>query len=791
LVAVTDSGTAHSFSNPSITTLSDREITRTRPRKKTAIVSLDYPFKVLTKGETIIVQGFDDDTDVTGSGTLIGFNNTGDGYSAIVQNGNTYLFDVSGDRGTQSLSNGQFIANYVPSFNWYGSDKLYATQTPNISYANYVYTPTVISGSLTWSAVLTRGINNYGIFNYNGNTNPFSETETFFSTWTQSTPSGASYNCRHNYTINREFVSTQLKKTTHTFDYYDKKDELNEYYVLNKDGLTEQLTTRYRTTEGDLSRTVDINPKVLDNKGYSFVNTTIEDSSESVTSTQSAVTLSYASSGHSTTVDYQNTWSRYFEQNDYTYNTLTAQYFYPFTWTNTPRGGSIYDNIAGTPYQKSGGVILTSKPITSGEPIPDWTLTFPTYYWYAVGGLSGYAANIWTLATTNADGVLTSPIFNTIDFYGGESVADNLTYDGIPLNYPRATQPVVGTPVETNRWWNGYWEDGQTVQEYESDEDYHLKDYSTNTTLIIDTDVVTMYWYKANKFELTTTRDYAYNVVRSDGTTLSTITTPNTETTDRKVDNPNTSLLTIKIGSSTYEIKDFTESGGFNFDERFFFRTSGGSESLSSGSYSLNSYQIGIHSNNKGNYQKVLKRLQSNSVGNPSGTKTYHPMTPFNASGQSVEIYHIKDGETIKYSGTVSSLSGSSGSNSNGEEWTDYNQVSLSVNSGSASPQDFYCWANVYDNAVIIVPSGDHTISLLKYIEQDNKTVNMYESGDTIAIAISKKLTPDNLDGEEDWYADVYEFNTTEERFERLGNESGALSEINGTDYDFVSYYPV
>lgn len=56
---------------------------------------------------------------------------------------------------------------------------------------------------------------------------------------------------------------------------------------------------------------------------------------------------------------------------------------------------------------------------------------------------------------------------------------------------------------------------------------------------------------------------------------------------------------------------------------------------------------------------------------------------------------------------------------------------------------------------------------------------------------MSKEILPDNLNGEDVWYADIYEFDTVEKTFIRIGNESGSLSEITGTEYDFMSYYPV
>ena len=56
---------------------------------------------------------------------------------------------------------------------------------------------------------------------------------------------------------------------------------------------------------------------------------------------------------------------------------------------------------------------------------------------------------------------------------------------------------------------------------------------------------------------------------------------------------------------------------------------------------------------------------------------------------------------------------------------------------------------------------------------------------------MSKEILPDNLNGKDEWFADIYEFDMVEKKFIRIGNESGSLSEISGVEYEFVSYYPV
>lgn len=115
-----------------------------------------------------------------------------------------------------------------------------------------------------------------------------------------------------------------------------------------------------------------------------------------------------------------------------------------------------------------------------------------------------------------------------------------------------------------------------------------------------------------------------------------------------------------------------------------------------------------------------------------------------------VEVYVIKDGQTKRYEGVTS--------NYDWVEKADYcevhdylwfcNQkevelqsVDLAIDYGSETVIDFYCWANVYTNAAIVISEGNHTTSLLRYLNSDTnkRNVNFYlDDSGSPRIAISK-----------------------------------------------------
>lgn len=694
-----------------------------------------YKFKVLVLDGNLIVQGFDNDITILNSTgySQIGLVNTGDGYVAIGKSGDDYLFDVDGVQSIQNLVASQFIDDFIPDFDWYGGIMLLSQQTIDSEESVSIYNPVIVSTATIyrWSEIFTRRINNKDIQNkVNNDSYPNgTDSRSYTKTWTQSNLSGGTYNCSQDYSYSRVRPnysgSYQTQNETHSLSYTETVDELTSFYQLDNGGLTNQDSISTTEINANLLKSWDKEPKVQDDNGIFFTTTNTESSSESVVTVQPPMTLNYASLEHPVSKDVRQNWVLEKVSNTYIYKYLFKRYFHRFTYTN---------------FQG----FLTDNYYLDGIPSPEtgWSYTHD---------LEPYINNlkIWYIYATTINRNLYTVVGVTPDSVNGDSATYKINMGAVESNFipPALIEIFEYNPYGASSFWGQYVPDEALTSDFNSDESLTGSTSITSTDLIFTSNSLSLYYFNKN-ISSNSNIDYSqYEVNRVEiNIDATTVIRPTTNVIDRLEDNPSTSSLVVKLDDVVYEIKDFDESSGFNFGDRCFFVASTNSTELTNGTYELNNYQVGIHWNNYGNYTKVLKRFQSNSVSNPNGTVTYHPITPFTGEGLAVEIYHIVSSVTTKYRGTIVGLDGTP-SNDIGyrkEEWTNWDSITLTITPDSMVSIDFFCWDNIYNNAIIIVPEDNHTVSLLNYLDYSGskKNTNIYlDSSGNLQIAISKTPT--------------------------------------------------
>ena len=759
------------------------------------VEKLLYPFKVLTQDTTIFVQGFNKDVDTENIGNLIGLVNTGNDYLSISRDRNIFSFnDVN-----QTLINSMFSTGYIPYLFWVGGNFI----TSNVLYVNYNYTPYSYTSSTTGSFIETGLSESYNSWQdligisvpYSLSTRPYNFSSsgagsiTTHITWTI-----GEINNTHDYTYQVLYSSLPYYSRFINSTYYDNYGQ--EYVEINETGLHSFVKSVEKKTTANLEKTYDRTPLEDD-----FVNYTSTLSTGTVerNETLESFNLPYIKTSHEIKSQFTDSWSRTTETRTYLHKTKNITYRYVIEWNNS-----------GTGNPKSTSVDLTWTYTESDSPSPsDWTIEFGEVYLPSnIGGNQYYRGYVWRYRTVNPDGeigaydVFDDPVqtvkrnleyFDWLDQNGGINGDGWKPIENITPSYIYATSPSVtsSTKVDESFTWTDnsnliktYYVNDETRNINFNESSYDILISSLNKTFLI-------YWYKTYKDDEFENSYYEYSQLYNDVTTTI---RPNTYISERNTYNPNTYVLGVKCNESFYELTDFDESTGFDFKNRFIAFNDGIfiSQPMENTETFTCDFKIGLHENNRGNFVSVFKHNESNNQTNVNIT-TYHDLITFNPVNLNVDCYYFLNGEVIKYSGVVVNSSYTTSVNSNyyNESW--HNFSTITINILSEETVDFVCWLNYHNsNYLIITPSDDYTRFLLEYLQIHGiKETNLYSYNSTFRIAIAKKITSDILGQKQDkWYADIYEFDTANKKFIRIGNESGALSKITGSEYDFISYYP-
>ena len=807
LVAITDDGQPYAFNNPSILSVPDRELSRSSPPRKPPAIALDYPFKVLVEGTGISVQGFDEDANLANSDgyTAIGLTNTGDGYVAIAKSGDTYLFDVDGGQTAREFTSIDFDLSYVPYLGWYGNDVLLGQGSLYPEESTHVYNPSNTNQNVYWSNFFNVSLKDARLSNYIAQVGVSKSTT---ETWTQTTPNQTPNNCYvdFSYTYNH-YVSGEPTSYEVTLDYYEKQGYPNLYYHVTKDSLT-KLNDGLNLTETCVaSKSDSYTPS--DGKAFHVVRTITELVTESYIESANSIVLTGLSELYPVTKTYS-------REREYTatitYN-IYQRYGYYWAFRGTTNLG---DGLAGL-------------GLTNVYDAPTQTLSqvigHPVRYYEGTGVQNDMVYSV----TTTEKGLPNQPYYviwahdinnnqryDTGDWYGGlESYKVPFDYGGYPL-------PTLTTTLSNARFELSYYRgNGSPYQGYDvGDPIYYTyakhnstpeiktassirtdTDNYTSVSFVYKSDTHSIFLYETNLYNEITNYEEDYyktythndlNNINSGGVTTTTYNIQPTTVIEKNYTNPTTIQLTIKSNDNYYDIKDFDVSNGFNFNNRFYAFAQ---NSITEPTLGVNVFTctvlIGLHSNNKGNYQNIIKQNKSTTINNatPSYQRTYHSVVTLNLVGLGIDLYWISSGIIKKYAGTITNASYTTSTNSTTNETT-RNYTGLTVNLVEQEDVDFICHGNNNENGIFITASNNYTRFLLEYITSDTRQVNCYEQDGKMRIAIAKTVTADNIDGEDEWFADIYEFDTVNKKFIRIGNESGSLSEINGDQYNFISYYP-
>lgn len=762
---------------------------RTKPTPIKRTFGGKYLFKVFTRvvDQLLKVQGFGSEVEIENSDgyDLVGLTNTGDGYVAIAKSGDTYLFDVDGVQTTIDLTSPELGLDYIPSFNWYGdtyimsdliqfAPSLTFTSNPSTNPVDSVESMTPPSYGLskiwlnTFFGTTTESGSNYeetrsGIgyvtFSYKENEVdiPITIPSACFITPTRKTIQDIPSDGIDNTTFNKESLTQLSLKKTSVVN--------NKMFTLSPEGLIEFDINTVSNITGSYDRDTTFESycnsdwrKVIFNGNQSspmFILDSLTGEGIGEGNESGSYTSTETTSGiqpfitdaikkqYTTTVSESETITGT-QSSIVTFgNIVTASGMDSTRWgdlTNIDLPG-YEDPINFTNYDLSG--------IKSYDIIYEWSVNLSLTYNYSSSESYVFRYLLFSedcgiylhKETDNSYSETTSKVgVNT----KGERDPQELFFDEpIFLWYPVA---------------NGAWYNKRNI--------YH----NPQRTLLIDPPLQED---THNTFGFIFTREKSlhslYNINNKVVTSID---------ADNKTSPPISCV--VQMGNVSHEIKD-----SYNNYSSFTFFCENREIIIGNNTFTVLPDQsfIGVDTvENKGLERNIVKQstftTTTDSVGNTTSdyTKTYHTQNFYQLQGN-VEIYFNNTGLTYKCDGQIISYT----NEING----DYQKfLTITVNVTSITEINFYHWFNT-TNDTVIVSYNNHTTSIIEQLKNNISMVNCYKYENTIRIAIAK--IPQQTDTTA--YADIYEFDTVNKKFIRIGNDSSDLSAIDDTS-NYISYHP-
>lgn len=688
LVATDEAGKHYAYAEgeggASVTT---RQITRQRPRRKPVDPDNDYFFKVLQADG--LIEGFDDDVDLDLTGyTAIGVTNTGDGYVAVLKNGNTYK--ILSDEIRTITTNANNYINGLPSFKYVGFDNLYFWRR-----LNPVRTVESSSASSGEGGSILPTTNNW--------------LTSFILPRTEPIP--------HLYRTPSSFITPPFIVFVESTVYNGTPSTFTFKYEI---GNTQTFLNF--TASSNLTSSVDNSP---------------------VSGTYSA------------------SWSgSYNEKDEYGYLENIAVNTYNYSCNG---GGS-------------GNFIAYFDQITSSTGETDYASS---------NGAESSSCNVDCVNVENENN------HKIYEYNASHSV----------------TQTARGSFfTETTR---GIY--GDTVRDVYKKETYDTRETIPNVHFKNDFIAITEKTIIKKKYECEYTEDYSAiallpGFAQEAGyvNSFSYLYTTNKRCVTTTTFSPDdVKLLTIEIDNTSYNYGSY-QNDTYTWTNSFYIASNTTIESNTTNNIAVNQISVSFDSVFPYYSKKIKIEIltggqdliqETNINGNVSITNTpvnedayeYYEQSSFTPSGD-IDIYTKQpSGLFLKYTGVILSETHSNNTNSADEEWVTYTSITVTVTEPTETT-----FINS-DNNTIIIPSNDYNEwvwhNIKNYISQCNIYKTLDEQGnEVVELAISQ--VPTETAEQDEWYADIYRFNTTSLKWERRPNGVSALSELTSPS-DFISYREV
>ncbi len=736
LVATDEAGKHYAYAEGEGTApVTTRQITRQRPRRKPADPDNDYFFKVLQADG--LIEGFDDDIDLDLSGyTAIGITNTGDGYLVILQDGNSYIFQSENSFNNVILSANLFNANIIPFFFWSGGN-------------------------------LLRGLSEGAITSPLTNTNATYPDLVFFGwTWVHPLQMGATTTSQLIDLYFRGFFPglTDINRRTDlgsfiygVYDvYYDFQNgtEQRIFPELYNSTLSLPSPISIYSSRGTFYNTYGDNPVTPGNKS--------ENISISINEIQDGQQWSYSIS-HS----YSATHSYDLDDGLIRNATGSIDYNQSLNIDYLVNQSSVIENcitrntglekIVGS-YSKQGSI--TEQVVYTGEGESAKIDVFPYETGYIRSTsqtrqsiLSGNIVEERSYDTDITTKGITKTLITTERIMSEMSKnATNIT--GATNGTPNSSNTLTGTANRKNTTEIKQHniiiesEDAAIVQQIERDVFFEL-------------DIV-------NDFHTETTEDNGsfYN------------------------------KLTLFFGANEYTLgQDYI--GFYAYAEQVITGTT----------FTIlpDDFDIGIDNEYWKNKTLVTRTVRTRpsalgTVSVASSTVINSECDLFAIEGVDVDIYINVAGNNIFYNGTLSTVDcDTENASYNNVTYQKYTRSSLSLTVGINTPLTAFPKNTLIDlffdtsqDFVCIVPANDYTVLIINALKNSaiKKCSNLYtvlddNGNETVELAVSQ--IPTGTAEQDEWYADIYRFNTTSLKWERRPNGVSTLSELTSPS-DFISY---
>ncbi len=836
LVATDEAGKHYAYAEGEGTaSVTTRQITRQRPRRKPVDVENDYFFKVLQADG--LIEGFDDDIDLDLTGyTAIGVTNTGDGYVVCLSNSNNlngyYYLAFPGnsngvDLGINNLRRKSYYGVYPGKSTELGT-KLYLQHDGTIRSG--IYQPQFITPGFYENDPIVNISPQNTVDSYNNIRN------------TQACLNDALQRCiyipvtTHAYGVNGFFglkvpFITSLLPSFTTIGFYKNSSfgDGTNYSFTDNNTLT---ATQARSNDGSTTGAIETHT-----------------STWTVSHTPTPEIEGVSIRGIYDTGSHTRSLSRSLTQNadiSYTYDYVVVDLngsiqYHPITITSTFDGTTEYDITSSSSFSNNQGTATGSASRTETFLFEDFSNSeIPLYNNVSINYKVQHTVSLDSSQTASEsatyiggyyliseisylDTIITT---NNTDF---ESAINRLT-DADPNNDVNTlfTQREVIFP---NR--------NETLVESESSSEVYDNEIPDVLYVTNDCAIVSFSVYKENKTTskptatITQQLQQELYLLNYGGAYTSDITQEGERniiieySSDsilliNKINKAQENILRYYINSVNYTLRDidcesyFICKSGLNTSvtvgqnitiasPKFCFGTNGyGCEIDVIPEYIFKTFtytQYDDYTITSGSATSYVDLAQTNDT-------YYHSE---NITGKIFTLNHIQNGvkktyiaQLLSFQTSVNTTHSRNSSififNANNSppifywNWLNITSATFSVLE-EIEDTSFIKWQSLYENGLFFSTEDDHTASILYWnrANKPHKATNFYtvlddDGNETMELAISQ--IPTDTAEQDEWRADIYRFNTASLKWERRPNGVSALSELTSPS-DFISYREV